>query len=125
MAEFWATVAQQIGGGSRTDVLRALIWPNALILIALVWSATKGAPLFLLILLSALLVAFMLLYAGAYVLFGIKDPNLLRSERYNIEKMAIEQGLLGDSLSGLRKIEGTILEVEKVDATPMIGRKND
>lgn len=101
MAEVWARIAQHIGGGSRTDVLRALVWPNAMLLIALVAGATKNAPTYLLVLLSVLLVLFMLLYAGAYVVFGLKDPNLLRSERYNIEKLAIEKGLLGDSMKGI------------------------
>lgn len=101
MAEVWAKIAQQIGGGSRTDVLRALVWPNAMLLAALVSAAIKSAPTFLLVILSVLLVVFMLLYAGAYILFGIQDPNLLRSERYNIEKMAIEKGILGDSMMGI------------------------
>lgn len=101
MAEIWAKIAQQIGGGSRTDVLRALVWPNAMLLCTLGWAATKGAPQFLLILLSILLVLFMIIYAAACIFFGWTDPNLLRSERYNIEKMAIERGIFGDSMTGI------------------------
>lgn len=101
MAEFWASVARQIAGGSRTDVLRALIWPNALLLGGLIWAGVQGAPTFILVLLSVLLVLFMLLYAGAYIVFGKQDPNLLRSERFNLEKMAIEHGLYGDDKTGL------------------------
>jgi hypothetical protein len=101
MVEFWSKIAQQVAGGSRTDVLRSLIWPNALLLGALVWAGTRGAPMFILVLLSALLVLFMLLYGGAYIAFGRIDPNLLRSERFNLEKMAIERGVYGDSTKGL------------------------
>lgn len=101
MAEFWATVAQHVAGGSRTDVLRALVWPNAMLLIALVWASTKGAPATVQFLLAALLVGFMVLYGVSYVAFGKKDPNLLRSEKFNIEKLAIERGVYGDSAKGI------------------------
>jgi hypothetical protein len=101
MTEMWAKIAQQIGGGSRTDVLRSLVWPNAMLLAALIWLSSKGAPVALLVFLGILLTGFMLLYAGAYIAFGLKDPNLLRSEQYNIKKMAIERGMLGDSSTGL------------------------
>ena len=101
MADWWAAIAQNTAGRSRTDVLRALVWPNALLLTALVAAASKNAPMFILILLSIMLVLFMLLYAAAYIFFGLKDPNLLRSERFNIEKLAIEHGVYGDSLRGL------------------------
>lgn len=90
-----------------------------MLLIALVWAAIKDAPFFLLVLLSILLVLFMLLYAGAYVLFGLKDPNLLRSERYNIEKMAIEHGILGDSVTGLIEVSGGKKRAQPlIEATP-------
>ena len=118
MAEFWATIAQQIGGGSRTDVLRALVWPNAMLLAALVWAGTKQAPVFILILLAVLLVIFMIMYGTAYVYFGWKDPNLLRSEKYNIEKMAIEHGLYGDSTTGLRTVQEFSEEPKLIDVAP-------
>ena len=83
--------------------MRALVWPNAGLLAALVIAGARDEPMFILVLISALLVLFMLLYAAAYVLFGRKDPNLLRSERFNIERLAIERGLYGDSNIGLRE----------------------
>jgi hypothetical protein len=101
MAEFWSTIIQQASGGSRTDVLRALVWPNALLLGGLIWSSGRTTPTFVLVLLSVLLVLFLLLYAAAFIWFGNKDPNLLRSEKFNIEKMAIERGLYGDDRVGL------------------------
>ncbi|HEX7820946.1 MAG TPA: hypothetical protein VF463_10045 [Sphingobium sp.] len=119
MAEIWSRLAQQVGRESRTDVLRALVWPNAMLLTALVTASMKQAPTFLLVILSGLLIIFMILYAASYITFGIKDPNLLRSERYNIEKLAIERGILGDSTKGIvdsgggHKMIGGAVTIEK------------
>lgn len=59
MAEWWATFVQQASGGSRTDVLRALVWPNALLLAALIGAVSTKSPVSVLILLGALLILFM------------------------------------------------------------------
>jgi hypothetical protein len=49
-----------------------------------------------------------LLFLAAYIFFMIRDPEALRSERYSIQKMAIEKGLIGDDLHGLiEPSEGT------------------
>jgi hypothetical protein len=42
-----------------------------------------------------------LLYLIAYIVLMVRDPYALRSERYSIQKMAIEKGLIGDDLHGL------------------------
>ena len=34
-----------------------------------------------------------------------QDPDYLRSERFSLSKLAIERGLYGDSLTGLRAME--------------------
>jgi hypothetical protein len=99
-------------------VLKALIWPNALLALSLVFASTRGAPIFVLVLLSVLLVLFMLLYGAAYIVFGRIDPNLLRSERYNIERMAIEHGLYGDSNVGLHSSSGLNLPRDGARALP-------
>ena len=41
-----------------------------------------------------------LFYLGAYVYFASRDPDALRSERYSIQKLAIERGFIGDSTAG-------------------------
>jgi hypothetical protein len=42
-----------------------------------------------------------ILYLVAYVYFMFKDREALRSEKYSIQRLAIEKGLIGDSLYGL------------------------
>lgn len=48
-----------------------------------------------------MLALFLLLYASSYIFFALTDPDALRSEKYKLQKMAIEQGLYGDSGIGL------------------------
>ena len=90
---------------TRSDVLRSLIWPNAGLLLALVGIASAQGPEWLLRTLVVLLCAFMTLYGLAYVYFALTDSDALRSEKYKLQKMAIEHGLFGDSQTGLRPIE--------------------
>jgi len=86
---------------TRSDVLRALIWPNAGLLLALVAALTRPAPDWILLTLVSLLCGFMLLYAATYVFCLFKDRDALRSEKYKLQKMAIEHGLYGDDSIGL------------------------
>jgi hypothetical protein len=54
--------------------------------------------------LAVFLCVFLLLFLVSYIYFGIKNPDYLRSEQYSLSKMAIERGLLGDNLTGLRDV---------------------
>ncbi|ENG7518035.1 hypothetical protein ABVD55_001180 [Vibrio harveyi] len=55
----------------------------------------------LLILLATLTVVSVILYVFAYIYFMFKNPDALRSEKFNIEKMAIQKGIVGDSQLGV------------------------
>jgi len=103
---FLSTLKEQMSAElTRSDALRALIWPNAMLLMALVSAAGTKAPNWLLVILAIMLGIFMVLYAGAYVFFAATDPDALRSEKYKLQKMAIEHGLYGDSNTGLHSID--------------------
>jgi len=45
------------------------------------------------------------LYLGAYTYCLVKDREALRSEKYTIQKLAIEKGFIGDSITGVFPIE--------------------
>lgn len=45
-----------------------------------------------------------ILYLVAYIYFGHKDTDLLRSEKFSIQKMALQHGYIGDDISGFVKI---------------------
>ena len=53
-----------------------------------------------------LLTLVVIAFLGAYAHFSRKSPDALRSERYSIEKMLIQRGLIGDDSSGFRKLTG-------------------
>jgi hypothetical protein len=101
---------------SRSDALKALVWPIGLMVSALVGLVWAGASTWLLILFSVLLALSVLLYGGAYIYFLLNDPDALRSESYTLNKMAIEHGLYGDSGIGLiepdKKPDGSQLLID-------------
>lgn len=105
---------------TRSDVLRPLIWPNAGLLLLLGTSLAADAPEWVLKSIVYLLIGFMVLYAIAFGFFAITDSDALRSEKYKLQKMAIEHGLLGDSLTGLKKVEdlsdATLIEAVSLEA---------
>ena len=102
---FWERAQEQ---GSRSTVLRPLGW-----LIALCGSGLLGAAAlagYHPVLTSMFGIAFglsvsMYLFAYAYCLF--KSPENLRTERYSIQKLAIERGFVGDAMAGIFRPEDT------------------
>lgn len=41
------------------------------------------------------------IYLISFVYFALKDPDALRSERFTLEKMAINKGIVGDDTTGI------------------------
>ena len=99
--------------GSRTSAMGSMIWLIALLLLAVGAVAWTDAE-WVLRVLSGLLCLAIASLIGVFIWFAIRDPDLLRSERFNIAKAAMEHGYVGDdlqellddtSLSSLPKIE--------------------
>lgn len=93
---------------SRSDALKPLAWLIALLLAAIALSSWVRAPEWLLISESVMLVCSVLLYLGAYIFCLITDPDALRSEKYSLQKLALEQHLIGDSTTGLFRADEAI-----------------
>ncbi|WP_045377529.1 MULTISPECIES: hypothetical protein [Vibrio harveyi group] len=84
--------------------MKPLSWLLGLLLTATLASFTfpnSPVPQWVLICLVAMDFLAFVLFAFAYLFFMIKDPDALRSEKFNIEKMAIQQGMTGDSEHGV------------------------
>ena len=99
--------------GVRSTALHALQWGMAMLLISISIMAVADAPSWILIAISSAFGLVLVTFIGAYIFLLIKNPDALRSERFTLSKMAIERGLIGDSLSGLREeeiLEDTINE---------------
>jgi membrane protein YdbS with pleckstrin-like domain len=116
-----ATLREQMQADlSRSDVLRVLIWPILILMLALLTAVQAKAPSWALIGIAAFVGFFLVVYAFAFIGLLVYDRDALRSEKYTLHKMAIEHGLFGDSQVGLMQ-EGRRKEnVQTVEATPVL-----
>lgn len=100
-----ALLQHNIAKGYKSNVLNPLIWLTGTFFIAIVGAIISKAPTWILIVLIVLLILIIGLFSFAYCFCLIKNPDALRSEKYSIEKMAIEKGYIGDSIKGMMKKE--------------------
>jgi glucan phosphoethanolaminetransferase (alkaline phosphatase superfamily) len=100
---------QATAQGTKSTILRPLQWMVLVLALALLGALKYQSPTWLLVALfvSLLLLVIALLVAYFYCLFSGKQPliDALRTEHYSIQKLAIEKGYVGDSLTGLSKLE--------------------
>jgi hypothetical protein len=99
---FKELLTQASARGSRSTALHPLGWALGIILAALPACLWAHAPDWLLIGLGVSAALMVILYAGAYIYLLISDRDALRSERFTLSKLAIEKGLVGDNISGLK-----------------------
>lgn len=99
----------------RSDALRPLhIMLGSLILLVL-GLAYAGVPAPIMYGACVLVGLAALTELSAFVYCLLKDPDLLRSERYRLQKMALEAHLLGDETSGLFEVTA-----EELNAQPQL-----
>ena len=72
-----------------------------LVIAGLVGSVTAHAAEWIQVLFATLLSLDFLCFILAYAYFAITNSDALRTERFTLQKIAIEHGLLGDSTTGL------------------------
>lgn len=87
--------------GSRGTVMKDARWILAMSLLGLLASTQYAQSAWVTGLFGAFSVAAFILNCGAYVYSLLKAPDSLRSETFTLEKMKLERGLVGDSISGL------------------------
>lgn len=87
--------------GARSTALHSLQWGLGLLLTGIPVAVYVDSPTWLIVVLSALLVILFTTYIGSYLYLLFKDRDALRSEHFTLSKMAIERGLMGDSMTGL------------------------
>lgn len=89
------------GQGSRSTVLRPLGWLLALCATSAIASVSVEAPGWLTVLFATGTALSILVYLLAYGYCLLKDPEVLRTESYSIQKLAIEKSFRGDSETGI------------------------
>jgi len=86
---------------SRSDALKPLAWLIVILTTTALLLVYATAPEWLLIVAACLLSAAITLYFVAFGYCLVKDRDGLRSETYSLHKIAIEHGLVGDSVTGV------------------------
>lgn len=95
----WFNLAQI--GQSRSSITNPLQWTLVILGGAILLTGLMKMPPWIT---DAMVVCFLfvlVLFVYAYLYFMHKNPDVLRSENFHLSKMAIERGLVGDSLHGL------------------------
>lgn len=87
--------------GTRSTALQPACWGLAILLSGLLATVAFDAPGWLSIILLILLCLLVLLFLTGYLYFMINDPDALRSEKFTLQKLVIEKGLVGDSSYGV------------------------
>lgn len=95
------TMAMAEGHGSRSTVMQSLLWMIGLLVVADCGLATANAPTWMLILFSCLMVLAIVVAIVVFCILVVRSPDLLRSEKYHIRRMEIEQSSIGDSVQGV------------------------
>lgn len=94
-----------LASGSRSTVLKPLAWLIGLCASASIASFSFSSPVWLGSMFGVLGGVTIVLYFVSYIYFGITDKDALRSERYSIQKLAIQRGLVGDDDVGYIEVE--------------------
>ncbi len=95
-----AFLEQATARGSRSTALKPLGWLVAMLLPATLASYIFDSPSWLGLTLCIMTCVSVATYIGSYFYLLCKDRDALRSERYSIQKLAIEKGLYGDNIMG-------------------------
>jgi hypothetical protein len=125
----WTQIAQKlfeegVPSGSRSTVVTALGYFGAALAACMLGSVEVGAPEWMQILLASFFGIDFLTFIVLYIFFALTDKDSLRSEKFFIQKMAIEHRLYGDSDMGLVDVTtpgnegGTAIVVANARTTP-------
>lgn len=95
-----AIIEQVTGSVSRSTALKSLAWLIGILVLGATGLGYSESANIVLTGFFVLLVISVLVYLGSYIYLLKTNPDALRSERYSLEKLAIEKGVYGDNLIG-------------------------
>jgi len=102
--------------GSRSTVLQPFYWIIGILTTGIFAALQASAPDWVLQVIVLGLGLSIIAFLGAYFYCLVKDRDALRSERYNVTKMAIESGLKGDDLTGLMESDDNPQEIKAIES---------
>jgi hypothetical protein len=112
-------------GQSRSSVLNPLQWMLVILVFGVGICLLAHSPSWLVVLFAIMLGLVLSLFLGAYIYFARTNPDALRSEQFSLSKLAIEKGMVGDTLSGLQPahleaVLSTSIDTVAVNPTPSL-----
>jgi hypothetical protein len=100
-----ATLFENARSQSRSTILRPLSWLAGICVAALLGSVRFNSPAWLIVTLTVAFALAVVFYLGSYLYCLLTGKiDALRTERYSIQKLAIQRGYRGDSNTGLFEI---------------------
>jgi uncharacterized membrane protein len=96
-----ALFEQAITTGYRSTVLNPLNWLISILTTGGICSYHFGVPIWVTTTFFGFDIMAIIIYLFAYIYLMFKDKDALRSEKYSIQKLAIEKGIYGDSVHGI------------------------
>lgn len=87
--------------GSKSTILKPLTWFLALIIGGILSLLKFDSPVWLTIMLATIFCLGVAVFFFVYIYCLINDRDSLRSEKFTIQKLAIEKGIMGDDVIGI------------------------
>jgi hypothetical protein len=120
-------LAKAYQSGYRSNILNSLIYICAVIITAIAVLSKTSVDKWIINGLAVTLFIVIAVFVFSYLYCVVKDRDALRSERYSINKMAIENKFFGDDKSGplSNEIISSVIPIEKLsDDSEMKGGTN-
>jgi hypothetical protein len=109
MVDPFITILQKaLVHGSRSTVLKPLAWLVGICSVASIAAFHFKSPAWIGTMFGILAGGTIIFYLIAYVYFGLTDKDTLRSEKFSLQKLAIQKGFIGDDFTGYIKISDRV-----------------
>ncbi|TCC85263.1 hypothetical protein NFK30_05810 [Citrobacter braakii] len=116
-----ALFGQANQSGEKSTVVHTIIWLIAIIVLGIVSLIYFNAPVWVIATFLFVMVAGCIFYGAVFWFCLRNNPDLLRSEKMVLQKLAIEKQFLGDSITG--EFDETLKTVDKHHGEKLIGSK--
>lgn len=87
--------------GAKSTILKPLTWFLALIIGGILLLLQFSSPIWLIIMLAVIFCFGVVIFFFVYIYCLMNDRDSLRSEKFTIQKLAIEKGITGDDIIGI------------------------
>lgn len=115
MLEFIQTLVNQaLAQGKRSSALKPVIVPILILAGAVIFAGYYKLPEWTLEILLWFLGGTLVVCLYTIMVFVHKNPDALRSEQFVLNKMTIQQSKMGDSSSGVKKLDSNGESVSKI-----------